>query len=83
MEPAAPVANAPAPSPIRVQMVRDTATGEVAEWQVYDRDAMRPGATVAGPAIIAEAETSTLIGPGWICRMDGLGYLDLTQEAAR
>jgi N-methylhydantoinase A len=83
VEPAAAVANAPAPSPIRVQMVRDTATGEVAEWQVYDRDAMRPGATVAGPAIISEAETSTLIGPGWICRMDGLGYLDLTQEAAR
>jgi N-methylhydantoinase A len=83
VEPAGAVANAPAPSPIRVQMVRDTATGEVAEWQVYDREAMRPGATVAGPAIIAEAETSTLIGPGWICRMDGLGYLDLTQEAAR
>jgi N-methylhydantoinase A len=83
VEPAAAVANAPAPSPMRVQMVRDTATGEVAEWQVYDREAMRPGATVAGPAIISEAETSTLIGPGWICRMDGLGYLDLTQEAAR
>jgi N-methylhydantoinase A len=83
VEPAAAVANAPAPSPIRVQMVRDTATGEVAEWQVYDREAMRPGATVVGPAIVAEAETSTLIGPGWICRMDGLGYLDLTQEAAR
>jgi N-methylhydantoinase A len=83
VEPAGAVANTPAPSPIRVQMVRDTATGEVAEWQVYDRDAMRPGATVNGPAIIAEAETSTLIGPGWICRMDGLGYLDLTQEAAR
>ncbi len=83
VEPAAAVANAPAPSPIRVQMVRDTATGEVAEWQVYDREAMRPGATVVGPAIIAEAETSTLIGPGWICRMDWLGYLDLTQEAAR
>ena len=83
VEPAAAVANAPAPSPIRVQMVRDTATGEVSEWQVYDREDMRPGATVSGPAIIAEAETSTLIGPGWVCRMDGLGYLDLTQEAAR
>ena len=83
VEPAAAVANSPAPSPIRVQMVRDTATGEVSEWQVYDREDMRPGATVAGPAIISEAETSTLIGPGWICRMDGLGYLDLTQEAAR
>jgi N-methylhydantoinase A len=83
VEPAASVADAPAPKPVRVQMVRDTATGEVSEWQVYDREDMRPGATVSGPAIIAEAETSTLIGPGWICRMDGLGYLDLTQEVAR
>lgn len=83
VEPAAAVADSAAPKPVRVQIVRDTATGEVAEWQVYDREAMRPGATVAGPAIIAEEETSTLIGPGWVCRVDGLGYLDLTQEAAR
>jgi N-methylhydantoinase A len=83
VEPAASVADVPAPKPVRVQMVRDTATGEVSEWQVYDREDMRPGATVSGPAIIAEAETSTLIGPGWVCRMDGLGYLDLTQEVAR
>jgi len=83
VEPAASVADAPAPKPVRVQMVRDTATGEVSVWQVYDREDMRPGATVSGPAIIAEAETSTLIGPGWVCRMDGLGYLDLTQEVAR
>jgi N-methylhydantoinase A len=83
VEPAAAVADAPAPKPVRVQMVRDTATGEVSEWQVYDREDMRPGATVSGPAIISEAETSTLIGPGWVCRMDGLGYLDLTQEVAR
>jgi len=83
VEPASAVADAPGPKPVRVQMVRDTATGEVSEWQVYDREAMQPGAMVQGPAIIAEAETSTLIGPGWVCRMDGLGYLDLTQEAAR
>ena len=65
-----------------MQQVRDTATGEVSAWPVYDRDHMVPGATLHGPAIVAEAETSTLIGPSWICRMDGLGYLDLTQEAA-
>jgi N-methylhydantoinase A len=82
VEPAAPVADSPAPKPIRVQMVRDTATGEVTEWPVYDRDHMNPGATIPGPAIVAEAETSTLVGPGWTCRMDGLGYLDLVQEAA-
>jgi N-methylhydantoinase A len=82
IEPVAPVADAPAPAPVRVQQVRDTATGEVASWAVYDRDAMSAGATVPGPCIVAEAETSTLVGPGWRCRVDGLGYLELTRGAA-
>ncbi|MCO6418531.1 hydantoinase/oxoprolinase family protein [Siccirubricoccus sp. KC 17139] len=82
VEPAAEVEAAPAPAPIRQQQVRDTTTGEVTEWAVYDRAAMAPGAVVAGPCIVAEAETSTLVGRGWSCRMDGLGYLDLTQESA-
>jgi N-methylhydantoinase A len=77
--PVAEVADALAPAPIRVQQVRDTATGEVAEWKVYDRPAMPPGCTVPGPCIVAEAETSTLVGPGWRCRVDGLGYLELTR----
>ncbi|MBL6456023.1 hydantoinase/oxoprolinase family protein [Belnapia sp. T6] len=81
VEPAAEVADAPAPSPIRHQAVRDTATGEVEDWAVYDREAMAPGAMLRGPCIVAEAETSTLVGRGWTCRMDGLGYLDLVQEA--
>jgi N-methylhydantoinase A len=75
--PAAEAHDAPAPAPIRTQRVRDTATGEVAEWAVYDRAAMAPGARVAGPCIVAEDETSTLVGPGWVCRLDGLGYLEM------
>ncbi|WP_135466397.1 hydantoinase/oxoprolinase family protein [Crenalkalicoccus roseus] len=83
VEPVAEVYDAPAPPPSRRQAVRDTASGEVADWPVYDRDAVPPGATLPGPCIIAEAETSTLVGPGWSCRMDGMGYLELTQEGAR
>ncbi|UFN49924.1 hydantoinase/oxoprolinase family protein [Roseomonas sp. OT10] len=82
LEPAAPAADSPAPAPVRHQSVRDTVTGEVAEWPVYDREGFPPGASVRGPCIVAEAETSTLVGPGWSCRMDGLGYLDLTRETA-
>jgi N-methylhydantoinase A len=78
--PAAETHDAPAPAPIRTQRVRDTATGEVAEWAVYSRAAMAPGARVAGPCIVAEDETSTLVGPGWSCRMDGLGYLELRRR---
>jgi N-methylhydantoinase A len=79
VEPVAPVADMPAPAPIRRQRVRDTATGQVADWQVYDRAGMPAGSMVPGPCIVAEAETSTLVGPGWSCRVDGLGYLELTR----
>ena len=82
VKPVAAVEDAPAPPPIRVQQVRDTATGEVAPWQVYDRNEMPQGCTVPGPCIIAEAETSTLVGPSWRCRVDGLGYLELIREHA-
>ncbi|WP_241667020.1 hydantoinase/oxoprolinase family protein [Muricoccus nepalensis] len=78
--PVAEVSEAPAPAPIRHQAVRDTARGEVSDWPVYDRDGFAPGAAVAGPCIVAEAETSTLVGPGWTCRMDGLGYLELIRR---
>ncbi len=82
IEPVADVAAAPAPAPIRTQQVRDTATGEVGPWAVYDRAEMPQGCTVPGPCIIAESETSTLVGPGWTCRVDGLGYLELVRAAA-
>ena len=55
-------------------------TGEVAEWPVYDRAQLRPGARIRGPAIIAEDETSTLVGPGWRAGVDRLGYLELERE---
>jgi len=64
----------------RSQHVRDTATGAVAPWAVHDRTTLAIGATIAGPAIIAEDETSTLIGPGWHATIDARGYLDLRRE---
>jgi N-methylhydantoinase A len=33
--------------------------------------------------VVAEAETSTLVPPGWRCRVDGAGYLDLVREDGR
>jgi N-methylhydantoinase A len=74
--PSAPAASA------RSQMVRDTVTAEVADWAVYDRAALAPGARLAGPAIIAEDETSTLVGPGWSAEINGFGYIELRRGAA-
>ena len=66
----------------RVQKVRDTVTGEVADWAIYDRALLSPGVRLAGPAIIAEDETSTLVGPGWSARINGFGYIELQRGAA-
>lgn len=70
----------PAPPPSRGQAVLDTATGTLSDWAVYDRHDLPPGATLHGPAIVVEPETSTLVGPGWRCRVDGLGTLELVRD---
>jgi N-methylhydantoinase A len=65
--------------PVRMQKVRDTVTGEVADWAVYDRAALGPGASLHGPAIVAEDETSTLVGAGWSASVNALGYIELNR----
>jgi N-methylhydantoinase A len=62
--------------------VRDTATAEVTEWAIQDRKGLSPGMLVTGPAIIAEDETSTMVGPGWTAVISPLGYIELTRERA-
>ena len=80
--PAPPDGPAPrAPVPARRQQVRDTTTGAIGDWAVFDRAALPPGAVLPGPAIVAEDETSTLIGPGWVARVSAAGWLDLVRPA--
>jgi N-methylhydantoinase A len=73
---------APDAAPARTQLVRDTTTGEISPWPVYDRTTLAPGANIIGPAIVAEDETSTLVCQGWSATLNGLGYIELTQEIA-
>jgi N-methylhydantoinase A len=83
--PPPPPLPAPAPSvPVqaRQQIVRDTESGEEAAWAIYDRAALAPGATFQGPAIVAEDETSTLVGPRWQARIDAAHNIILTRRQA-
>ncbi len=66
--------------PGRTQTVRDTMTGDVSDWEIHDRHALLSGSTIAGPAVVAEDETSTLIGPGWTVVVNTLGYLEMTRD---
>jgi N-methylhydantoinase A len=86
-EPATPIPGddalfVPDAAAARTQLVRDTTTGEVSPWSVYDRTKLTPGVHIAGPAIVAEDETSTLVGKGWNATVNDLGYIELTQETA-
>ena len=86
-EPAAPIEGddavfTPDVAPARTQLVRDTTTGEVSPWSIFDRGSLAAGVNIAGPAIITEDETSTLVSPGWRATVNGLGYIELTQETA-
>jgi N-methylhydantoinase A len=73
--PATTAASAP-----RTQKVRDPLTGNVADWPVHDRAGMPAGTSLHGPAIIAEDETSTLIGAAWSAVIDAQGIIVLTRE---
>jgi 5-oxoprolinase (ATP-hydrolysing) len=50
---------------------------------VYRRDALATGATIAGPAIIAEQNATTVIEPGWQAVFEAAGHLTLTRNVAR
>jgi N-methylhydantoinase A len=83
---APPTAGAPPPAHAAVARhmrdVRDTASGEVVGWALHARAELSPGAVLHGPAIIVEDETSTLVGPGWLARIDAHGYIAMTREDA-
>ena len=44
---------------------------------VYDREKLKPGQKVAGPALIIEANSTTVVEPGWRARLNRLGHLVL------
>jgi N-methylhydantoinase A len=46
---------------------------------VYDRAQLAPGAVIDGPAIVEQADTTTLIEPGWRGEIARDGSLVLTR----
>ncbi len=49
--------------------------GRFQTTRVYDRELLRPGDTFAGPAIVSEYSTATVLPPGDVLRVDGLRNL--------
>ena len=50
------------------------------ETRFYRRDRLPPGTTFAGPAVILQADTTTLVPPGFGVRVDAAGNLILSDN---
>ncbi|HKW52518.1 MAG TPA: hydantoinase/oxoprolinase family protein, partial [Stellaceae bacterium] len=68
------------PSPKSRRSIYDPATGEAIEVAIYWRAELAPGARIAGPAVIAEDETSTVVSRLFDARLDGFGYIHLVRR---
>jgi 5-oxoprolinase (ATP-hydrolysing) len=44
--------------------------GDERDTPLYDRDALSPGASLSGPAIIKETNATTIVEPGWRASVD-------------
>lgn len=53
---------------VQAALTGDTATLEPAS--LYERDDLRPGDTMYGPAIIAQFDATTIVPPGWCASVD-------------
>ena len=68
------------PQPARSRPVLDPETGEFVEVAIHERRDLLPGASIPGPAVIVEDETSTVVSRLFDARIDAFGYIELTRR---
>lgn len=77
---AAKAAKKAAPKPRAKRTIYDPALGRQVQAPVYWRFDMKPGSAIKGPAIIAEDETSTIVGANFHASINSLGYIVLERS---
>ncbi|MER5618044.1 hydantoinase B/oxoprolinase family protein [Streptomyces sp. NPDC002215] len=63
--------------------VRMFADGRWQDTPLHRREDLRTADTVTGPAVIAEADATTVVDPGWQATLHGTGHLLLTRVRPR
>jgi N-methylhydantoinase A len=66
-----------APAPVAERRLFNTRSADYEGAPVYERSALMPGMRVAGPALITESQTTTVVARGLDARIDGSGYIIL------
>src|SRR5688500_8553695 len=72
-----------ADKPRLARMVQMFSGGAFHDAPVYRREALRPGDAITGPAIIAEANATTIVEPQWQAQATPLNHLVLTRHVPR
>jgi 5-oxoprolinase (ATP-hydrolysing) len=67
-------------APLALQPVYSEGTWRATPF--FDREALRPGDIIDGPAVIRESNATTVIEPGWQASLTALNHLFLRREAA-
>jgi 5-oxoprolinase (ATP-hydrolysing) len=74
---------APAPLPAPLETVRMFTAGEAHQTPVFERTALGAGAEIHGPALLREANATTVIEPGWAATITARNHCRLTRIAPR
>ncbi len=69
------------PKPIKKRELFDAVKGKAVNVPVYWRDDLMLGAKLQGPAIIAEPETSTIVGSGFNARINSRGSIVMERKS--
>ena len=77
-----PAARESAAAPAPAESVRMYVAGGWADAGLYQRADIAAGSVIPGPAIIAEANSTTVIEPGWAATVNDLNHLVLLRVAA-
>jgi N-methylhydantoinase A len=67
--------------PVDVRTLIDPASLESFDVHVYRREDMAPGIAIAGPALIEEDDTTTVVGADFSAEIDPHGYIVLERKA--
>ena len=70
----------PAPPPRGTRELFDSATEKTVTAPIYARSDLKPGATVPGPALIVEDQTTTVVSSAFEVGVNSSGYIVLTRR---
>jgi N-methylhydantoinase A len=70
------------PAPKERRMVYFGEAGDYVDCPIYDRYGLPAGATLLGPAVVEEFDSTTVVHPGFTVRVDEVGNLVIEREAA-